>query len=90
MIPTYIALQSSKVVGKADDTQDLDFYIGADATVKRPNYNVDYPIREGVVSNWDNMEKYLQRCIYQYLRCDPEEHYFLMVCILFTCVALAL
>jgi actin-related protein 3 len=46
--------------------------------VKRPNYNVDYPIREGVVSNWDNMEKYLQRCIYQYLRCDPEEHYFLM------------
>lgn len=24
------------------------------------------------------MEKYLQRCIYQYLRADPEEHYFLM------------
>jgi actin-related protein 3 len=24
------------------------------------------------------MEKYLQRCIYQYLRADPEEHFFLM------------
>lgn len=46
--------------------------------IRRPNYNVDYPIREGVVSNWDNMEKYQQRCIFQYQRADPEEHYFLL------------
>ncbi len=25
------------------------------------------------------MEKYWQRCIYQYMCCDPEEHYFLLV-----------
>lgn len=42
----------------------------------------------GVVSNWDNMEKYLQRCIYQYLRADPEEHYFLMVRHLFPLILL--
>jgi actin-related protein 3 len=66
------------VADKKDDAEDLDFFIGNDATVKRPNYNVDYPIRDGVVNNWDNMEKYLQRCIYQHLRADPEEHYFLM------------
>jgi actin-related protein 3 len=45
---------------------------------KRLNYNVDYPIRHGIVDNWDNMERYWQRCIYQYMSCDPEEHYFLL------------
>lgn len=78
LIPTFISTPVATNTGKAQGTEDLDFFIGQDATIKRPNYNVDYPIREGVVSNWDNMEKYLQRCIYQYLRCDPEEHFFLM------------
>lgn len=27
----------------------------------------------------DNMEKFWQRCMYQYLRADPEEHYVLLV-----------
>jgi actin-related protein 3 len=45
---------------------------------KRLNYNIDYPIRHGIIDNWDNMEKYWQRCIYQYMSCDPEEHYFLL------------
>lgn len=79
LIPTFISTPAGLAPGaKATGTEDLDFFIGNDATIKRPNYNVDYPIREGVVANWDNMEKYLQRCIYQYLRTDPEEHYFLM------------
>jgi len=56
----------------------LDFFIGSEAMVKRENYNVDYPIRHGIVANWDNMEKFWQRCIYGYLSCDPEEHYFLL------------
>src|SRR5262249_37143589 len=63
LIPTYIALAAkppSTVSGGKDDIPDLDFYIGHEATVPRNNYNVDYPIREGIVSNWDNMEKYLQ------------------------------
>jgi len=39
---------------------------------------VNYPIQHGIVDNWDNMEKYWQRCMYQYLNCDPEEHYILL------------
>ena len=39
---------------------------------------VNYPIRHGIVENWDNMERYWQRCIFKYLRCDPEEHNFLL------------
>ncbi|KAH9772888.1 actin-related protein 3 [Citrus sinensis] len=30
------------------------------------------------VDNWDAMERYWQQCIFNYLRCDPEDHYFLL------------
>lgn len=30
------------------------------------------------VENWDTMERFWQRCIFDYLRCDPEDHYFLL------------
>jgi actin-related protein 3 len=78
IIPSLIANVQETKGGKKDDVEDLDFYIGAEAAIKRHNYNVDYPIRHGVVENWDNMEKYWQRCLYQYLNCDPEEHYVLL------------
>ena len=63
---------------KQSDIGDLDFYIGEEATNVRHNYAVDYPIRHGIIDNWDHMEKFWQRCIFQYLRCDPEEHYVLL------------
>ena len=80
IIPSLIstAAPSKQAAGAKDDCADLDFYIGYEATEKRLNYNVDYPIRHGVVDNWDNMEKYWQRCIYQYLSCDPEQHFMLL------------
>lgn len=30
------------------------------------------------VENWDTMERFWQQCIFNYLRCDPEDHYFLL------------
>lgn len=84
IVPSLIStvVEEKKAANNSDgqdlDFQDLDFYIGAEAAQNRHNYNTDYPIREGVVSNWDNMEKYWQRCIYQYLSCDPEEHLFML------------
>ena len=30
------------------------------------------------MENWDNMERYWQRCIYTDLRCDPQNHNFLL------------
>jgi actin-related protein 3 len=79
IIPTIISNIAKKEGAKPDPVQDLDFFIGAEATdTKRANYNVDYPIRHGLIENWDNMEKYWTRCIYQYLSCDPEEHYILL------------
>ncbi|XP_008799925.1 actin-related protein 3-like [Phoenix dactylifera] len=62
-------------------TADLDFFIGEEAiSLSRSSgiYNLSYPIRHGLVENWDTMEKFWQQCIFNYLRCDPEEHYFLL------------
>ncbi|KAJ3327437.1 Actin- protein 3, partial [Blyttiomyces sp. JEL0837] len=58
--------------------EDLDFYIGDEATANSHTYGVSYPVRHGQVENWDYMEKFHQACIYQYLRCEPEDHYFLL------------
>lgn len=60
---------------------DLDFFIGDEAMSKsRSNstYTHTHPISHGQVDNWDAMERFWQQCIFNYLRCDPEDHYFLL------------
>lgn len=60
---------------------DLDFFIGEEALARSRSsstYNLSYPIRHGQVDNWDAMERFWQHCIFNYLRCDPEDHYFLL------------
>ncbi len=32
----------------------------------------------GVISNWELMEKFWHRSIFDYLRCEPEKHVFLL------------
>lgn len=41
--------------------------------------NVQYPIRHGIVEDWDLMERFWEQCIFKYLRAEPEDHYFLLV-----------
>ena len=53
---------------------DLDFYIGDEAHSHASTHNVNYPISHGLIENWDNMEKLWNRCFFEYLRCEPEEH----------------
>ncbi|KFK43582.1 hypothetical protein AALP_AA1G145000 [Arabis alpina] len=60
---------------------DLDFFIGDEALTKSRSsstHNLHYPIEHGQVEDWDAMERYWQQCIFNYLRCDPEDHYFLL------------
>lgn len=80
IVPTLISTKEESKVDKRNKNiiPDLDFFIGEEATVKRSDYNIDYPIRHGIVENWDNMERYWARCIYQYLCCDPEEHHVML------------
>ncbi|KZT53503.1 actin-related protein Arp3 [Calocera cornea HHB12733] len=57
--------------------EDLDFYIG-DEAFSKPGYGVHYPIRHGLIENWDHMERYWEQSIFKYLRAEPEDHYFLL------------
>lgn len=84
VIPTLMATPTSSVGGQIGDPRaaeglgDLDFFIGNDAQENSTTYQLNYPIKHGLVDNWDNMERLWQRCIFKYLRCEPEEHFFLL------------
>ncbi|GBG87315.1 hypothetical protein CBR_g45374 [Chara braunii] len=57
---------------------DLDFYVGEEALSRANTHSLSFPVRHGQVDNWDTMERFWQQCIFNYLRCDPEDHYFLL------------
>jgi actin-related protein 3 len=59
--------------------EDLDFFIGDEAIANSKTYGLHYPIRHGLIDNWDYMERYWEQCIFKYLRAEPEDHYFLLV-----------
>lgn len=40
---------------------------------------LQYPVRHGIVDDWDLMERFLEQTIFKYLRAEPEDHYFLLV-----------
>jgi actin-related protein 3 len=81
IIPSAIGVrENAKVAGAAKGQykmEDLDFYIG-DEAIDRPNYATKWPIRHGKVENWDYMEQFWEQAIFKYLRCEPEDHYFLL------------
>ena len=64
------------------DLGDLDFYIGKEANdmaaYASQKYQTYSPIKHGIIENWDHMEKLWQQSIYKYLRCEPEEHSFML------------
>ncbi|KAM0754838.1 actin binding protein [Meredithblackwellia eburnea MCA 4105] len=57
---------------------DLDFFIGDEAIANSKTYQVNYPIRHGMIEDWDQMERYWEQSIFKYLRAEPEDHYFLL------------
>ncbi|ETE66203.1 Actin-related protein 3B, partial [Ophiophagus hannah] len=40
--------------------------------------SLQWPIRHGMVEDWDLMERFMEHIIFKYLRAEPEDHYFLM------------
>ena len=83
IIPTVLATKSEEgglaaSAGKRDGLEDLDFHVGDAAFDNSSSHQLNYPIRHGLIDNWDNMERLWQRCIFEYLRCEPEDHYVLL------------
>ncbi|XP_057405947.1 actin-related protein 3B isoform X5 [Balaenoptera acutorostrata] len=74
--------ESAKVVDQAQrrvlrGVDDLDFFIG-DEAIDKPTYATKWPIRHGIIEDWDLMERFMEQVIFKYLRAEPEDHYFLM------------
>ncbi|KAK1885596.1 Actin-related protein 3B [Dissostichus eleginoides] len=83
IMPSCIAIREWAGVGDqaqrrlVKGVEDLDFYIG-DEAAEKPNYATKWPIRHGMVEDWDLMEKFMEQIIFKYLRAEPEDHSFLM------------
>jgi len=82
IVPTMIATQEGKGQQKAatqkKGVEDLDFFIGDEAQQMNKTYDIFYPVRHGQIENWTHMEYFWEQCIFKYLRCEPEDHYFLL------------
>jgi len=80
--PTVISTQEGKGSQKAatqkKGIEDLDFFIGDEALSYSKTYDTFYPVRHGQVENWTHMELFWEQCIFKYLRCEPEDHFFLL------------
>lgn len=51
-----------------------DNYVGDEAQSKRGVLNLRYPIKRGIVTNWEDMEKIWHHTSYNELRAAPEDH----------------
>lgn len=49
-------------------------YVGDEAQVKRGILHMRYPIHNGVITDWDDMERIWHHSFYNELRVAPEEH----------------
>lgn len=83
IIPSAIAIRESARIGDQSSRRvlrgidDLDFFIG-DEAFDATGYSIKYPVRHGLVEDWDLMERFFEQCIFKYLRAEPEDHHFLL------------
>jgi len=78
IFPSQVGIrESANVGGKVyQGLDDLDFHIGNEAV--RPNYASKWPLRHGIIEDWDLYERFMEQIIFKYLRAEPEDHYFLL------------
>lgn len=85
IIPSCIGIkETASVAGKESSRlgqglDDLQFNIGDEAVEERSkDFAVKWPIRHGQVEDWDLMERFMEQAVFKYLKCEPEDHYFLL------------
>ena len=51
-----------------------EVYVGNEAISKRAQLTLNYPIEYGIITNWDDMEKFWHHMFFNELRYHPDEH----------------
>lgn len=57
---------------------DRTTYAGHEVESKRGTFHIRYPIKNGIVTSWDDMEKLWHHTFYNELRVAPEEHFVIL------------
>jgi len=57
---------------------ELDFLIGDDAVANQKTHQISYILKSGQIEDWEGVEKFWHKSIYDKLRCEPEEHRFVL------------
>lgn len=84
IIPTILSYNDNvvnkavKAGGRPSALEDIRFHIGNEAVESQSYTSICNPIKHGQVDNWDTMERYWEQCIFKYLRCEPEDHPFIL------------
>ena len=82
VIPTAIAdLANKSTLSVSTKNDEYNYYIGEQGiNISKTSkvHKLTYPMQDGIIDNWDLMEKFWHQSIYQYLKCDPQEHYFVL------------
>lgn len=86
IIPSCIAVKEYGKIGNRESRRlgtgldDLNFFIGDEAIEVdgKNEYSLKWPIRHGIIEDWDLMQRYMEQVIFKVLRAEPEDHYFLM------------
>jgi actin-related protein 3 len=81
IMPTAISdlVEKNEITASKMQYDQLDFFIGNECFQHfNDRYAMKYPIRSGMIEDWELMEKYWHRSIYNYLRVEPNEHYFIL------------
>lgn len=60
------------------ENPDLDFYIGDEAISHSKSHQLSYILKSGQIEDWEGIEKFWHKSMYSYLRCEPEEHRFIL------------
>ena len=82
VIPTAIAdLDKKSTLSVSNKNDEYNYYIGEEAinqakTSKK--HTLTYPMQDGIIESWDLMEKFWHQSLYDYLKCDPQEHNFVL------------
>ncbi|KAK1794971.1 hypothetical protein P4O66_009905, partial [Electrophorus voltai] len=46
--------------------------------ISKETPRIYWPIRHGIIEDWDLMEKFMEQVIFKYLRAEPEDHFLMM------------